>query len=1439
MDKKAKLCKMHNEGSGLIESLTWVSLSDEYSGVTKMTINRRVLAIGATAILGLLPLLLADASAQTYTWDPLGNGSLSDSSGEWDNFTANWWNGAADTSWLGTSTAQFGTGSGGTNPYTVTLDGGGINAAGVILQNQSYTLTGGALTLGPGGINASALTGGTTTIASSVNLNDGAQTWSVGNGATLAINGGGSRAVGATVNLSPIGSGAFTTTALANDSTGIIGPWATYGTGASTQYATVAGAAIGGLSQAPVSGLSGDNGSTNYNLSGSTVNGSTYVNTVTYTGGSGSISVGLYNFGFNGFLAAGSAPTVTIGSSSNYITLGNFGGTGANATGEMIIGGPQNVAIPGIVYNGALVYSGQGVLSLTNANNSYSGGTFINSGTVAIVSGANLGYGGVTLDGGALSTQLGGATFSTAITVGAAGGTINDSGNSSGQDVFSGSITASGPLTILGGANGAYSNFKNGNLTAASGSVNIASGYLLFQSSGGVNGNASAAYTVNSTDCILDYQYLNASSAFYMGSLSGSGNLTSGEYGSSMTVTLSVGGLGSNTTYSGALQNDNGTLALTKVGSGSLTLTGNNNYGGNTTISGGTLQIGAGSTLGSLSPSSPIEDDAVLAFNRSDSIAQGTQFSGSPISGIGGLAQLGPGTLTLNANNMFTGPTSALGGSLLLSSGTISPTSAVSVASGANFGGAGSAGTVSVAPGGSIQGGYNGSGNLSLAALSFSGSGGVTIGGLTPSYTTAPAILVGSGGLSTSGANSITTTLGSLTGASTGVAYQLIGYSGSIGGSGTAGFHLAALPGRATGSLSFPAGQVDLTITGKDFLHWSGAVSSAWNTTTPNWSLNSTGGTTTYIDSPGDAVVFDDGAGTKSTVTIASPVHPSSVTFSNTASSYLLQGAGGIAGNTGLTVNGAGLVTLAASNGYSGTTIISSGTLQLGTGAAGQDGSIAGTSGVSDNSSLIYNLAGSQTASYSIGGSGSLYKAGSGVLTLASFSNSYSGGTTIAGGAIAIGSNASMGSGTLTFAGGALNTQLSGNTFSNAILVGASGGTINDSSNSSNQDAFSGPITGSGPLTIIAGGNGGVYTHFSNSNLTGVSGSVNLASGYLLFQSSGGVNGNSSAAYTVNTSDCILDYQYQSASSTFNMGSLSGAGNITSGEYGSGMTVTLSVGALGSNTTYSGSLVNDNGTLALTKVGSGSLTLPGNNFYGGDTTVSAGTLNVTGNGFLYGSGGFTAPSITVAGGAALIVSSVTPYLNPLGNSNGGGAWNVAGLLSITSTTAQTLPTTGGVTLSGGTLAGPANGNSSYGAFFATGLTINATGNSFITGGLDTVSIAGGSMLTLAPTAGTDSLTVTGQIVGGGTLATSGDGTVLLSGTNSFIGGTVVESGTLVIQNSEALADGTSLTVGNALAFAAPIVPASAPVTAVPEPGTMALLAAAAVAGLGLWRRKFR
>ena len=67
-----------------------------------------------------------------------------------------------------------------------------------------------------------------------------------------------------------------------------------------------------------------------------------------------------------------------------------------------------------------------------------------------------------------------------------------------------------------------------------------------------------------------------------------------------------------------------------------MILTGANSYSGGTAIRGGTLQIGAGGTSGSIG--GDIENDGRLAFNRSDSVT----FAGA-ISGLGAVDQYGNG----------------------------------------------------------------------------------------------------------------------------------------------------------------------------------------------------------------------------------------------------------------------------------------------------------------------------------------------------------------------------------------------------------------------------------------------------------------------------------------------------------------------------------------------------------------------------------------------------------------------------------------------------------------------------------------------------------------------------------------------------------------------------------------------------------------------------
>ena len=112
----------------------------------------------------------------------------------------------------------------------------------------------------------------------------------------------------------------------------------------------------------------------------------------------------------------------------------------------------------------------------------------------------------------------------------------------------------------------------------------------------------------------------------------------------------------------------------------------------------------------------------------------------------------------------------------------------------------------------------------------------------------------------------------------------------------------------------------------------------------------------------------------------------------------------GFSGN-GITQIGNGVLLLTASNNYNGPTTISGGTLQLGTGQSGQDGSIGSTSGATDSAALVYNLYGNQTATYSVSGGGSLTKLGAGSLTLGG-SNSYSGPTMVDAGRLALASTA-------------------------------------------------------------------------------------------------------------------------------------------------------------------------------------------------------------------------------------------------------------------------------------------------------------------------------------------------------------------------------------------------------------------------------------------------
>jgi fibronectin-binding autotransporter adhesin len=100
-----------------------------------------------------------------------------------------------------------------------------------------------------------------------------------------------------------------------------------------------------------------------------------------------------------------------------------------------------------------------------------------------------------------------------------------------------------------------------------------------------------------------------------------------------------------------------GAGGLIKSGTGTAVLTGTNTYTGGTTIDDGTLQLGDGGTTGSIV--GDVANEGSLVFNRSDDVS----FDGI-VSGSGALAHIGSGTLLLTGANTYSGGTTVSGGIL-------------------------------------------------------------------------------------------------------------------------------------------------------------------------------------------------------------------------------------------------------------------------------------------------------------------------------------------------------------------------------------------------------------------------------------------------------------------------------------------------------------------------------------------------------------------------------------------------------------------------------------------------------------------------------------------------------------------------------------------------------------------------------------------------------
>lgn len=1077
---------------------------------------------------------------------------------------------------------------------------------------------------------------------------------------------------------------------------------------------------------------------------------------------------------------------------------------GAGTTGGNIVLGSGNLTITQDAfgtYGGVISGSGNVILANTSNDtlvltgaNTFTGGMYVYGGALKVTADNNLGaVPGVAtanllnINGGNVEAAASFAiNTNRGITLGSYGGTVQV--NPSFTLTYDGIVAGNGALTKTGAGTLLLSgvNTYTGATNVVAGSLQTGVANSIANSSAlSLNNTAGATFNLNGFD-----QNVGTLSA---GGATG-GNINLGN------ATLTVN-QGSANNYAGAIS---GTGNVVIGGPARLTLSGANTYTGTTTVNGGTLQAGVvdvittsnalilANTTGAVFDLNNLDQNigslggggasggnitlgtASLTVNQTAS----NTFAGI-ISGAGGLTSTGPATLTLSGSNTFTGATNVNSGTLQAGAvNVIAGSSALTLAnsSGATFDLNNFDQSVSALVGGGITGGNV---NLGTATLRVNQNVPNTYAG----------IISGAGDLVVEGSATL-----NLTGANT--------YSGTTlinAGTLQAGA-VNVIPSASALVLANTAGA---TFDLNDFDQEIGSLAGG----------GSTGGNVTL----GTATLsVDQGIDSN---------------FS-----------GVISGVGGLTVDGTAILNLSGTNTYTGPTTINSGTLQAGainvlspsspviladSATALFDlndfnqtiGSLSGGGTTGGNIALghavlLINQTTPATYAGVISGTGNvvLSTGSTSTLTLAG-TNTYTGSTSVRAGNLSVNTDANLGAapGVVTtnavnLNGGTLEVGASFTLDQNrGVTLGASGGSIQVDPTFTL--TYNGVVAGNGPVnktgtgTLVLGGENtytGATTITAGSIQTAITDAIATTSSVIMTDSAG----------------TLLDLNgFDQTIGTLSGGGTTG-GNITLGN------ATLSV-IEGTASTYAGVI---SGTGGLTKDGSETLTLTGNNTYTGTTFVKSGSLKA---------------------GAANVISSLSPVVlanvsgptfdlnsfnQSIGTLSGGGATggNIA-LGSATLTVNQNAPDNysgiisgpGGLAMNGSAML-TLNGYNTY-----TGVTTVSAGT--LQAGAANV-IANTSMLNLADDAtavfdlnyydqaigglsgggasggnislGNANLTVNqssndtyaGIIsdFGSGSVTLNGSATLTLTGANTYFGATVIDAGTLqagatdVIANSELL-----------------------------------------------------
>ena len=324
----------------------------------------------------------------------------------------------------------------------------------------------------------------------------------------------------------------------------------------------------------------------------------------------------------------------TIGTNGGTISVGSS--TATLSTSGKIVG------------TGKLIKEGAGKLSLSVAN-TYSGGTVLKAGyiglTTDVANTSALGTDTISFMGGSLSmfdsnTTANTSTWKLNIPAGNTGTLITD-----GNSTIAGSITGGGTLNYYTNYTG---NMLSSDVSMFAGTINVTTdadggNFVLYSTKGYERAK------INLNNLVTMMYRITSNITIPVGDLTGMTNSVLGAGGGGVCkVTWEVGARNVNSTFNGKITNNQITgtgavAAISKVGTGTWTLTNANTFTGGTEINNGTLMVNNTSGSGLGTGETSVYTDATLAGSGI--------ISGSLRIADGGTLAPGNGVGTFTVNN--------------------------------------------------------------------------------------------------------------------------------------------------------------------------------------------------------------------------------------------------------------------------------------------------------------------------------------------------------------------------------------------------------------------------------------------------------------------------------------------------------------------------------------------------------------------------------------------------------------------------------------------------------------------------------------------------------------------------------------------------------------------------------------------------------------------